>query len=211
MAGSVMAPVDATLAEAEPEIDPKKADDSTETLAAPPRRWPAAAVATFMKPCPASPAFSTAPKDDEHRDDGDRDARQAAPDSAFSNGQCAQKALQRQTGMTKLTGNVLAIEPIGERQNGNQRQRPTDRPPSHFQNADQQHNTHDDLELTCDETVLIGERAFVQNDVETCRQSRGAQDQTGPARERGLGCKDQRPRDCQRHMQRTTDEIGNKA
>ena len=50
------------MAEAEPEIDPKSADAMTDTFAAPPRRRPAAAAATFMKPCPASPAFSTAPK-----------------------------------------------------------------------------------------------------------------------------------------------------
>ncbi|MDZ7749780.1 MAG: hypothetical protein U5K43_14015 [Halofilum sp. (in: g-proteobacteria)] len=36
MAGRVMAPVDATLAEAEPEIEPNSAEDSTDTLAAPP-------------------------------------------------------------------------------------------------------------------------------------------------------------------------------
>ena len=62
MAGSVIAPVDATFAEAEPEIDPNKADDITETLAAPPLRCPAAAAAMFMNPCPAAPAFRTAPK-----------------------------------------------------------------------------------------------------------------------------------------------------
>ncbi len=50
------------MAEAEPEIDPNSAEDSTETLAAPPRSRPAAAAATFMKPCPASPAFSAEPK-----------------------------------------------------------------------------------------------------------------------------------------------------
>ena len=48
--------------EAEPEIDPKSAEDRTETLAAPALSRPAAAAATFMKPCPASPAFRTAPK-----------------------------------------------------------------------------------------------------------------------------------------------------
>ena len=50
------------MAEAEPEIEPNIAEDSTDTLPAPPRRRPAASVATFMKPCPASPAFSTAPR-----------------------------------------------------------------------------------------------------------------------------------------------------
>jgi ABC-type transporter Mla subunit MlaD len=40
----------------------KSTDQITETLAAPPVRRPAAAAATFIKPCPASPAFSTAPK-----------------------------------------------------------------------------------------------------------------------------------------------------
>ena len=62
MAGSVIAPVEATFAEAEPEIDPNSAEDSTETFAAPPFSRPAAAIAMFMKPCPASPTFSTAPK-----------------------------------------------------------------------------------------------------------------------------------------------------
>ena len=50
------------MAEAEPEIDPKSAEEITDTLAAPPFRRPAKAAATFMNPCPASPAFSTAPK-----------------------------------------------------------------------------------------------------------------------------------------------------
>ena len=55
-------PVDATLADAEPDMEPNNADDRTETLAAPPRSRPAAAAATFMNPAPASPAFRTAPK-----------------------------------------------------------------------------------------------------------------------------------------------------
>ena len=62
IAGSVIAPVEATLALAEPEIDPNSAEDKTDTLAAPPLSRPAAAAATFMNPCPASPAFRTAPK-----------------------------------------------------------------------------------------------------------------------------------------------------
>jgi hypothetical protein len=36
MAGSVKEPVEATLAEAEPEIEPNSAEASTDTLAAPP-------------------------------------------------------------------------------------------------------------------------------------------------------------------------------
>ena len=39
-------PVDATLADAEPDMEPNNADDRTETLAAPPRSRPAAAAAT---------------------------------------------------------------------------------------------------------------------------------------------------------------------
>ena len=42
-------------------MDPNSAEDRTDTLAAPPRRRPATAAATFMKPCPASPAFRTDP------------------------------------------------------------------------------------------------------------------------------------------------------
>src|SRR5690554_5879607 len=62
MEGMVIAPVEATLAEAEPEIEPINADEITDTLAAPPVRRPAKALAIFMKPRPASPALSTAPK-----------------------------------------------------------------------------------------------------------------------------------------------------
>src|SRR5690554_4410026 len=62
MEGIVMAPVDATLAEAEPEMEPISAEEITDTLAPPPVRRPATALARFMKPRPASPAFSTAPK-----------------------------------------------------------------------------------------------------------------------------------------------------
>jgi len=40
-----MAPVEATFAEAEPEMEPNRADDNTETLAAPPFSRPAAAAA----------------------------------------------------------------------------------------------------------------------------------------------------------------------
>ena len=36
IAGRVIAPVEATFAEAEPEMEPNGADDNTETLAAPP-------------------------------------------------------------------------------------------------------------------------------------------------------------------------------
>ena len=50
------------MAEAEPEIEPNRADDRTETLAPPAVRRPAAAVARFMNPWPASPALRMAPK-----------------------------------------------------------------------------------------------------------------------------------------------------
>ena len=62
IAGSVTIPVEATLAEAEPDIEPKRADERTETLAAPPFNLPATAVAIFIKPNPASPEFKKAPK-----------------------------------------------------------------------------------------------------------------------------------------------------
>ena len=62
IAGNVTIPVEATLAEAEPEIDPKRADARTETFAPPPFSLPAAATAIFINPLPASPAFKTAPK-----------------------------------------------------------------------------------------------------------------------------------------------------
>ncbi len=55
-------PVDATFADAEPEIEPNNADERTETFAAPPFSRPAAAIAMFMKPWPASPALRMAPK-----------------------------------------------------------------------------------------------------------------------------------------------------
>ena len=61
MAGKVIAPVEATLAEADPEIEPNKAEDITDTFAAPPFKRPAAVTARFIKPWPASPAFSMAP------------------------------------------------------------------------------------------------------------------------------------------------------
>ena len=55
-------PVEATFAEADPEIEPNKADEITDTFAAPPFKFPAKATAKFIKPRPASPAFKTAPK-----------------------------------------------------------------------------------------------------------------------------------------------------
>ena len=60
MVGNVMAPVEATLAEAEPEIDPKKADDNTDTLAAPARKRPASFVASAINAVPPSPALMQA-------------------------------------------------------------------------------------------------------------------------------------------------------
>ena len=54
-------PVEATFADAEPEIEPKRADEITETFAAPPFNFPAKAVAIFMKPEPASPEFKKEP------------------------------------------------------------------------------------------------------------------------------------------------------
>ena len=50
MAGIVTIPVEATFADADPEIDPKSADEITETLAAPPVNRPAAAIAKFINP-----------------------------------------------------------------------------------------------------------------------------------------------------------------
>mgnify|MGYP006229928437 FL=1 len=62
IAGKVTIPVEATFADAEPDIEPKSAEDITETLAAPPFSLPANAVAIFMKPDPASPEFKKDPK-----------------------------------------------------------------------------------------------------------------------------------------------------
>ena len=62
MVGNVMAPVEATFAEAEPEIDPKNADDNTDTLAAPARNRPASFVASAINAVPPSPALMQAPR-----------------------------------------------------------------------------------------------------------------------------------------------------
>ena len=62
IAGKVTIPVEATFADAEPDIEPKSADDITETLAAPPFNLPANAVAIFINPEPASPEFKKDPK-----------------------------------------------------------------------------------------------------------------------------------------------------
>src|SRR3546814_16400227 len=57
----VTEPIEAALADADPEIEPKSAEERTATLPAPPRSRPAAAMAIFRKPWPASPTLSTAP------------------------------------------------------------------------------------------------------------------------------------------------------
>ena len=62
IAGKVTIPVEATFADADPDIEPNRADDITETLAAPPLSLPANAVAIFIKPEPASPEFKKEPK-----------------------------------------------------------------------------------------------------------------------------------------------------
>src|SRR3546814_15237243 len=61
MVGMVTEPIEAALADADPEIEPKSAEERTATLPAPPRSRPAAAMAIFRKPWPASPTLSTAP------------------------------------------------------------------------------------------------------------------------------------------------------
>ena len=59
--GIVKAPVEATFAEAEPEIEPKNADAKTETLAAPPLSFPASLVDIDIKALPPSPTPTNAP------------------------------------------------------------------------------------------------------------------------------------------------------
>ena len=50
MAGNVIAPVEATFAEADPEIEPNSADDTIATFAAPARNRPAKRVASAINP-----------------------------------------------------------------------------------------------------------------------------------------------------------------
>jgi hypothetical protein len=50
--GMVKEPVEATLALAEPEIDPNRAEETVDTLAGPPLNFPARRVAIFIKPVP---------------------------------------------------------------------------------------------------------------------------------------------------------------
>ena len=54
--------VEATLADADPEIDRKNAGETTDTLATPSLKRPATTTVMYIKNCPASPAFKTAPK-----------------------------------------------------------------------------------------------------------------------------------------------------
>ncbi len=53
MFGIVSAPVDTVLATEEPEIVPKKAEDTTDTFAGPPTYRPASIVALSIKSCPS--------------------------------------------------------------------------------------------------------------------------------------------------------------
>ena len=68
MAGMVIAPVEATLADAEPEMEPKKAEEITETFAAPARYRPATFVAKAMKASPPSPTPTTCAPHTSRRD-----------------------------------------------------------------------------------------------------------------------------------------------
>ena len=115
MAGSVMAPVEATLADADPEIEPNSADEITETLAAPPRSLPAAAAATFMKPRPASPRVQDGPEDDEDRHDVDRHTGEAVPDTPFGNSQGTEETIDRRTRVPELARDVLAEQAVKQR------------------------------------------------------------------------------------------------
>ncbi len=60
--GIVKAPVEATFAEAEPEMEPKNPDARTETFAAPPRKRPAIFVEILINALPPSPTPTNAPR-----------------------------------------------------------------------------------------------------------------------------------------------------
>ncbi len=62
ISGIVITPVVTVLAIAEPEIMPKRPDETTLTLAGPPAKRPAAMVARLTKSCPSPVSWAMMPK-----------------------------------------------------------------------------------------------------------------------------------------------------
>ena len=144
-------PVEATFADAEPEIEPNSADDRTDTLAAPPFSRPAAAMAMFMKPWPASPAFRMAPKMTKTATT-ETETPVSLPHSPPSVMTSVPRKLLKGRPMPELARNV-ASEKTREEQEGNQRQ-PADAA-RHFQRQQDQPDTDGDLPASGDEAVLV--------------------------------------------------------
>jgi hypothetical protein len=182
MAGNVKEPVEATLADAEPEMEPNREDASTDTLAAPALRRPAEANARFMNPCPASPAFSTAPKitNTATTDTDTPVSCPHKPPSAMTS--VPRKALHRQPRMTKFAGYVLSNSPYTSGKHGNQRQRPADRPARHLDDARQHHQRCRDLQVALQRAVLVIQRAMRRGQPDANRNAASTERPSKPAR-----------------------------
>jgi hypothetical protein len=134
-----------------------------------------------MNPCPASPAFSTAPKITNTATTDTDTPVSCAPQAAFGNDQRAEKALHRRAGMAKFAGNVLtnrpytsastAIsgsgQPIARRAISRRRPEPA---------------TMRNLQIALQRTVLVIQRAMRCGQPDANRNAAGTEHPTKPAR-----------------------------
>jgi len=187
-----MAPVEATLADADPEMDPNNADDNTDTFAAPPLKRPAAAMARFH----------------EDRDDAHGYAGQAAPEPAFRDDHGAEKTFHRQARVPEFAGQIITQQTVSEGNRCDQRQWPADGAARHFQNDEDESDGHRHLHRAFEGSVLIGKGKLVPGDVETTDYPQSGECGADPAAEVGLGEKDENPRQRQGHVQGAADQVG---
>ena len=138
IAGKVTAPVEATLAEAEPEMEPSGSGGGQ-----------------VHEALPRLARIQRRTKDDKDRHHADGDARQAAPDAAFGNGQRAQKTGQGRAGMAEFARNILPIQAVDQRQQRDQGQGPADGPARGLKHHHQQGHGDAGLERPFEETVLV--------------------------------------------------------
>ena len=163
--GSVIAPVDATLAEAEPEIEPNSADERTRYLGRAGAQAAGRIDRQVHESRAGSPAADEGAEHHEHGYDVYRDAGQRPEDAALGNRKGAEQAEIRNAGMSELTRQPLAPQPVGQRDQRHRRQRQTYCAPRHLQHDQQQHQRERDLEPAVEAAVLFIERFSLDGDV----------------------------------------------
>ena len=113
--------------------------------------------------------------------------------------------------MAKLAGDMLTEEAIEQRQRRDCRQRQADGPPRHLQHSQQQDGGDGDLKPALEKTILIRQRLLIPRDPERGQQARRPKRRPDPPTPRRRREGEHRPWQCERHVQRTADEVGGEA